>query len=656
MKTIVRLIIIFQLFSLELYSQITVPSIKARFGVDADVRANFFNGFVQTGNDDWYNQVATDTAGKSVIDTTGAAALVAAYLSDVSPWPKRMQSVYRTMSKPAFSIINNRLWLDAIWVRDYHGNDTTVFTAGSDKNGMSPVNWTGGVQSIPDKNDILDMFVHVRRAGPNTTDSLWLFGGLSLDNTTGNRYFDFEMYQTDIYYDRPSGKWFGYGPDFGHTSWQFDAAGNVSKPGDIIFSAEYQSSTLTNIEARVWVQKTVWQTVTPTAFNWSGQFDGASSGATYGYASILPKTAGAFYTGLGSANNTWGGPFRVVLQDNTLSLNYARDQFMEFSVNLSKLGLDPVTLLGGDICGTPFNRIVVKTRASASFTAELKDFVAPTDLFLAPRADIVTQTPFICDTGSVAQIYVVNPSPTSFYQWSTPNGRIVGPTTGPLISVDTPGIYIVKQYLQAGCSMYASDTITINRFANCFVLENNLADFRGMLNKGTVQLNWRVLENQYVKYFIIEKSIDGIHFEPLNRVDADPSSPHVMSYAYNDDISRTAVPGIYYRIRMKDINNNDKFSHVILVSLSDLSKNSIAVFPNPVKEDARLQISSLEDGEAEVSIYDETGRKVSAIHTTVRKGTTVIPLNGLSGKPNGSYQVVVILGKEMLGKKIVLSR
>jgi hypothetical protein len=41
------------------------------------------------------------------------------------------------MSRPKFSI-NNRLWLDAIFVRDYHGNDSTVFTAGSDKNGMSP--------------------------------------------------------------------------------------------------------------------------------------------------------------------------------------------------------------------------------------------------------------------------------------------------------------------------------------------------------------------------------------------------------------------------------------------------------------------------------------------------------------------------------------
>src|SRR5690606_10293032 len=138
---------------------------------------------------------------------------------------------------------------DAIFVRDYHGNDTTVFTAGADKNGMSPEFWTGGIQSVHDKNDILDIMVHVRRAGPNTTDSLWMFGGISLDNTTGNRYFDFEMYQFDIYYDRATKKFYGFGLDSGHTSWKFDAAGNIICPGDIIFNGEFQSGTLTNIDA-----------------------------------------------------------------------------------------------------------------------------------------------------------------------------------------------------------------------------------------------------------------------------------------------------------------------------------------------------------------------------------------------------------------------
>src|SRR5678809_240528 len=128
MKQILLTVIGVVFFSVIVSAQITTPIIKAAFGVDADLRANFFNGFVQSGNDDWFNNGTAGT-GFFVIDTVGAASIVAGYLSDISPWPKRMAPLYRSMSKPKFTVVNNRLWLDAIFVRDYHGNDSTVFTA-----------------------------------------------------------------------------------------------------------------------------------------------------------------------------------------------------------------------------------------------------------------------------------------------------------------------------------------------------------------------------------------------------------------------------------------------------------------------------------------------------------------------------------------------
>lgn len=635
-----------------LNAQITTPVIKARFGVDGELRANFFNNLVQVGNDDWFNLNVLDTSGKYVIDTTGSAAIVAGYVADVSPWPRRMQSFYKTMSRPAFSIVNNRLWLDAIFIRDYHGNDTTVFTSGSDKNGMSPVNWTGGVQSIPDKNDILDIFVHVRRAGPNTTDSLWMFGGISLDNTTGNRYFDFEMYQTDIYYDRVSGKWFGYGPDAGHTSWEFDGAGNITKPGDIIFSAEYQSSTLSNVEARIWVSRTVWQTVTPAAFNWSGQFDGDGAGSAYGYASIMPKTVGAFYFGLGSSNNTWAGPFRGVLQNNTLITNCARDQFMELGVNLSKLGLDPAGMIGGDICGTPFNRIVVKTRSSASFTSELKDFVAPTDLFLAPRAEVETQTPYLCDTGSISNIYVRNPVLTSVYEWSTPNGNIVGSNTGPSIYVDTPGIYIVVQRLQAGCSEYARDTIEIFPLTNCEILQRNLFDFTAVAKKNIVVLKWKVLQNSIISHFDIERSTDGLHFTSVGYVNAYPDQPENASYSLIDTLINQS--NYYYRVRLNEKGALKRYSQVIRISPLQFNGSYLKVHPNPSTGYFQLQVISMLRKQVLFTIYDQGGKAVFTDRKIVEQGQNLLLFDALTDKQPGIYQIVMSSGGEISSQKIVL--
>src|SRR6185436_16404684 len=644
-------------FSVIVSAQITTPIIKAAFGVDADLRANFFNGFVQSGNDDWFNNGTAGT-GTFVIDTTGAASIVAGYLSDVSPWPKRMAPLYRSMSRPQFTTVNNRIWLDAIFVRDYHGNDSSVFTAGSDKNGMSPANWTGGVQGIPDKNDILDVFMHVRRAGPTNTDSLWMFGGISLDNTTGNRYFDFEMYQTDIYYDRATAKFYGYGPDAGHTSWQFDAAGNILKPGDIIFTGSYQSSTLTNIEARIWVHISA-LSITPAQFVWSGQFDGATAGAQYGYASILPKTAGAFYTGLGSGNNTWAGPFQLVLQDNSLAVNYAKDQFMEFSVNLSKLGLDPVSLLGGDVCGSPFNKLVVKTRASSSFTAELKDFVAPIDLFLAPRANLAAELPVFCGMADtiVSDIYVSNPHPTSVYTWSTIGGNIIYThPSGTWIQVNQPGTYIVTQRLMAGCNAYATDTITIRRDSTCHILPARFRSFSGVLNAGDkkAELQWNVTNNSTVRSFVVESNINGGGFVDAGIVSANGNFKDDAPYNFNYDIPFGTSSFIEFRIRMINQDGSYSYSRILRINAKPSLKTGITISPNPVRGKFQMSITSSLDAQAKILFVDMQGRTVSVKDEMLKKGTNIFAVEINANWQPGVYNALLKINQETLTTRFVV--
>jgi hypothetical protein len=648
MKTL--LLSVFIIVTLTSSAQITTPIIKAAFGVDGDLRANYYNGFVQSGNDDWFNNGTAGT-GQFVIDTNGAAAIRAGYASDVSPWPKRMSSFYRGMSRPAYSIVNNRLWLDALFVRDYHGTDTTVFTAGADKNGQSPQFWSGGIQSVPDKNDILDMMMHVRRAGPMTTDSLWFFGGLSIDNITGNRYFDFELYQTDINYDRASQKWYGYGPDAGHTSWQFDAAGNVTRPGDIIFSAEYQSASLTNIEARIWIDRAS-LSITPANFIWSGNFDGAGTGSQYGYASILPSTAGAFYTGLQCGNNEWAGPFSVVLQDNSVATNYTARQFMEFSVNLTKLGLDPVTTFGSDVCGTPFNRLVVKTRASASFTAELKDFVAPIDLFLAPRANVAANVPVLCATQSVSDIWVQNPSGSSYYSWTTADGHIVGATTGTNITVDAPGTYVVTQSLSAGCNPYAYDTISIIYDISCKVLESSITLFKANISDGQSVLNWTTNANNSTEYFEVQRSLDGNNFTTVARILAQPSGNAVGDYSFREEISSFNTPYIFYRLKIKMSVKTIVYSNILRLNLP-IQKNEVLIYPNPAKDNIQLALTSDKKQEMKMMVYDFTGRLVEVKEFSLKQGTNVFSVNINQLKP-GAYMVQLMTQSQTINKKLLI--
>ncbi|KAA9038493.1 T9SS type A sorting domain-containing protein [Ginsengibacter hankyongi] len=632
-------------------AQTVTPSLKAGFGIEGELRANFYNNFAQSGNDDWFN-MGTPGSGAFVIDTTGAASIVSRYASDPS---FRQLPFFRTMRYPAYSIVNNKMLLDAIFIRDYHGTDSTIFASGASKNGESPADWTCPVaQSVPDKNEILDMMVHVRRAGPNSTDSLWMFGGLSIENTTGDRYFDFEMYQTDIYYDRATQRFYGYGPDAGHTSWKFDAAGNITQPGDIIFSADFGSSTLSSLEARIWVNSASLST-TPVDFNWSGSFDGASSGSQYGYAGILPKTAGNFYYGVESPNNTWAGPFSLVRGDNSVVTTYTAGQFMEIGVNLSKIGLDPVTLLGSNSCGMPFRRILVKSRASTSFTSALKDFVGPFDFFLPARANIQSDQSVLCGLIGNSTIRVTNPLSTSTYTWSTTDGHILSTSsTGDSIVVDSAGTYVVTQQLQAGCSTYATDTVVIFYNSNCFVLENKLLGFSGNMSKGEAHLNWAISQSDQTGYFNVERSVDGVNFVSVSKVFANRDEMLIHEYSASDTPDETSSGQIYYRVKITNKDGSASYSKTIRLFLGDNGKPGISIAPNPVRGKLNLNISSLGENEIQLFIYDGSGRLMRKLHTTVPNGNSSLTLTDFQGWPRGIYSVKALLGENSYVEKMVL--
>jgi hypothetical protein len=641
------LVLLFTVICITAAAQITTPVIKANFGVDADLRANHFNNGSLAGNDDWF-KLGGFGAGEYMIDTTGAAAIVANYISNPA---SRLLSFSRLMKPAFYSTVQGNLVIDAVFHRDFHGDDSTIFASGSNKNGMSPASWSCPIsQGIPDKNDILDGFTHVRRAGPGVSDSLWMFGGLSIENTNGNRYFDFELYQTDIFYDRATRTFVGYGPNAGHTAWEFDAAGNVITAGDIIFSEEFSSSSLTLIEARIWIKKTS-LAVTPVNFKWGGQFDGDGSSAVYGYASILPKTSGDFYTGLQSSATTWAGPFSLVRTDNSVVTNYIPGQFMEFSVNLTKLGVDPGSY-SNNPCGTPFRRVLIKTRASTSFTSELKDFIAPFRMFDYPKVDAFSNLLYFCQTFPLTPIEVLNPNPSSIYTWSTVNGHIVGSNTGPLVYVDAPGTYWVTQQLNAQCSMYSMDSVKLLFDSVCRVLDVDIKDFKVTRPNNNVELKWLVSNNREAAYFEMEYSADGSNFTRVATVPASDAAD-LANYTFNYLPAKTGNGITYYRIKTTGKDGRIKYSNIAVLRCDNKDKNIPVVFPNPTRGELWLDTKNILSGPADLTTWNAQGKLMSHAIVKIAPGEYLFKLPGLNNYPVGVYLIKIKSATGSITQRII---
>ncbi len=612
-------------------SQITTPEVRGNFGVEADLSSNYFNNAVSDSVDDWFSNGHAG-GGDFIIDTMGAAAILAGYNSNPAT---RSMSFSRLMRQSPYAVVNNRLLLDAVFHRDFHGNDSTVFASGSNKNGMSPVSWNCPIsQGIPDKNDILDAFTHVRRAGPNVTDSLWMFAGISIENTTGSRYFDFELYQTDFAYNRTTQQFTGYGPDAGHTTWKFDALGNVITSGDIIFTAEFSSSSITLVEARIWVNKQSLNII-PTTFKWGGDFDGDGAHATYGYANILPKTNGDFYTGIQNTIATWAGPFSLVRVNNDVVTNYLPRQFMEFSINLTKLGIEPASF-SSNACGTPFRRVLIKSRSSTSFTAELKDFIGPFKMFDYPKVDAGTALQYYCGASMpVTALNVVNPIGTSIYTWNTPDGNIVGATSGVSINVDKPGTYYVTHQLHSQCPVFAMDTLSIYFDATCTVLDFSIRQFNARQVGQEVELNWVLTNNEAAAQCDLEYSEDNRVFKFLTQISTNDQNG-IAEYRFRC-LPFAKTPFVFYRLKIKGKTGSVKYSEVVKsISLNSLA-NAARIFPNPAQSGASLILESNENTTMDIDLFESTGRFINTARVQVTIGKNVLPLNALPSLLPGIY-------------------
>lgn len=197
-------------------------------------------------------------------------------------------------------MLNGKLWLDSAYGRGCTAigpeKDSTTFVSAC-KNGDGPSSWNGGVSSFPDKNDLVDVYEHMRRDDTAGNDSLWFFTGVSTLGTTGSSYFDIKPHKNSSSYNRVTGQFSSAGTEAGHTQWVFDASGNLIQTGDMIVAVNFSPGLPPEVDIRIWVSQVTWSTVTPVYFSFTSNFEAPTH--SIGYASIISKAgATAFAAGV----------------------------------------------------------------------------------------------------------------------------------------------------------------------------------------------------------------------------------------------------------------------------------------------------------------------------------------------------------------------
>ena len=453
-------------------AQIIVGGAPAKFGIDADVKANahaFGTAMpAPAGSDDWFANAGG--TGVGVIDTTGGA-YIKSRIQTGANFEFNMP-----MAFPKFAVQNGIMMLDARYAHDNVGSDSTTFSQG--KNADDPTTWgiTPGPSSILDKCDIVDTYIHLRRngtviAGPNPSPLILIMGG-SVYSSTGNHYMDFELYKQKMQFSKTTGKFSNTGPTStgGHTRWEFRADKSVSEIGDMQVSYSFSGATVNALNVYIWVSLNDYNTVIPQKFDFvPNAFFAGNTFPGYGYAEITAKQPGAplpvwgvVNTAASSASPFWGTFSKTGGGPNGYTANYGAGEFAEVALDLTALGTDPAFNPYNNPCNPPFSRMIAKTRSSSSFYSALKDFTGPYAFLDDPMVppDLIQPDWLRCNTPAVhIDPVTVYPSP-AVYEWSTLNGNIITRTDSTGIKVDKEGKYILKTRSYQGCSSL-SDSVVV---------------------------------------------------------------------------------------------------------------------------------------------------------------------------------------------------
>ncbi|HUC81757.1 MAG TPA: T9SS type A sorting domain-containing protein [Flavisolibacter sp.] len=99
--------------------------------------------------------------------------------------------------------------------------------------------------------------------------------------------------------------------------------------------------------------------------------------------------------------------------------------------------------------------------------------------------------------------------------------------------------------------------------------------------KGGVAVSWSTSSEKNNSHFLVERSADGISYQPIGRVEGSRNANTTTEYEYVDN---TPVAGAnYYRVTQTDMNGSTRVLGICKVDMKKLA--AVRVYPNPVESD-----------------------------------------------------------------------
>ncbi len=178
------------------------------------------------------------------------------------------------------------------------------------------------------------------------------------------------------------------------------------------------------------------------------------------------------------------------------------------------------------------------------------------------------------------------------------------------------------------------------------ILSVEFLDFSATAMESEVVLKWTTLSEIDNAGFEVERSKDALHWETLTFVKGNGTTNDLSQYDFIDSEAFTGTN--YYRLRQIDTDGQYSYSDIVTAYLSN-SKLEVRTWPNPVQNSLYYTISSEENEEYQVALYNAVGIKVFS-EIAFNTGEARIDIAHL---PMGNYYLSIYTPSNQFTQQII---
>ena len=182
-------------------------------------------------------------------------------------------------------------------------------------------------------------------------------------------------------------------------------------------------------------------------------------------------------------------------------------------------------------------------------------------------------------------------------------------------------------------------------------LATQLLSFVGRVSNNKAVLKWTTSTETEALYFDVEKSADGINFSTIGSVNGyNDNTSELNTYSFTDPQSLTEKT--YYRIRMRNPQNQNKFSRTLQLTGQPETFSFVAVI-NPFNSQLEFEVSSDESGKAEALLIDQFGKILKRKTLDISEGITSLTMDNTGVLSPGIYILRLQLGGKIIQKRVI---